>query len=108
MLKQNNFTYHNIIAFHSILIAGMAKPTSKTKNTTQARLGSLAKAGNKGKKKSASSKKLLVPSATNKRRVNIHHPVPLILLLALMTISLILLVTKILMLSWLVFQIMPC
>ena len=48
----------------------MAKPASKTKKTFQANLGSLAKADTTGKKRSASSKTLLLQSATNKRRVN--------------------------------------
>ena len=98
---------HIIIASCSILIARMAKPASKTKKTFQANLGSLAKADTTGKKRSASSKTLLLQSATNKRRVNFLHPMPLILLLPLMTTTLILLLTTMLMLSWLVFQIIP-
>ena len=39
----------------------MAKPASKTKKTIQAKLGSLAKAGTKGKKRSASSKNIALP-----------------------------------------------
>ena len=39
----------------------MAKPASKTKKTIQAKLGSLAKAGIKGKKRSASSKNIALP-----------------------------------------------
>ena len=45
----------------------MAKPASKTKKTTQARLGSLAKAGTKGKKRSASSKNI-APPIINKQK----------------------------------------
>ena len=61
---------HNIIAFHSILIARMAKPASKTKKTIQAKLGSLAKAGTKGKKRSASLKNiaLLISNKQKKRQ----------------------------------------
>ena len=66
---------HNIIAFHSILIARMVTPTSKTKKIIQARLGSLAKAGTTGKKRLASSKILLCQSATNKKRVEDLHPI---------------------------------
>ena len=86
----------NII--HYILIARMVKPTSKTTKTIQARLGSLPKAGTTGKKKLASSKTCLLPSATNKRRDNFLHPMSLILLLPVMTKTLILLLTKMLML----------
>ena len=39
----------------------MAKPASKTKKTIQAKLGSLAKAGTKGKKRSASYQNIAVP-----------------------------------------------
>ena len=39
----------------------MAKPASKTKKTIQAKLGSLAKAGTKGKKRSASLKNIALP-----------------------------------------------
>ena len=67
ILKHNNFTCHNVIAFHSILIARMAKPTSKTKKTIQAKLSSLAKAGTKGKKRSASSKNI-APPISNKQK----------------------------------------
>ena len=67
MLKQNIFTCHNIIAFHSILIARMAKPASKTRKTIQARLGSLAKAGTTGKKRSASSK-IIATLISNKQK----------------------------------------
>ena len=45
----------------------MAKPTSKTKKTIQARLGSLAKAGTKGKKRSASLKNI-APPISNKQK----------------------------------------
>ena len=85
----------------------MVKPTSNTKNSTQARLGSIAKASTTGKKRSASSKTLLLQSATNKRRDEVLHLMSLILLLPLMTMTLILLLTKMFMLSWLVFQIIP-
>ena len=44
----------------------MAKPASKTKKTIQAKLGSLAKAGTKGKKRSSSSKKNIAPPISNK------------------------------------------
>ena len=59
---------HNIIAFHSIQIAMMVKPTSKAKKTTQARLGSLAKAGTKGKKRSASSENIAVPISNKQKK----------------------------------------
>ena len=49
---------HNIIAFCSILIARMAKPASKTKKTIQDKLGSLTKAGTKGKKRSSLSRNI--------------------------------------------------
>ena len=39
----------------------MAKPASKTKKTIQAKLGNLAKAGTKGKKRSASLKNIAPP-----------------------------------------------
>ena len=45
----------------------MAKPTSKTKKTIQARLGSLAKAGTTGKKRSASLKNI-APPISNKQK----------------------------------------
>ena len=45
----------------------MAKPTSKTKKTIQAKLGSLAKAGTKGKKRSPSSKNIS-SSISNKQK----------------------------------------
>ena len=63
----NIFTCHNIIAFCSILIARMAKPASKTKKTIQAKLDNLTKAGNKGKKKSASLKNI-APPISNKQK----------------------------------------
>ena len=47
----------------------MAKPTSKTKKTIQAKLSSLAKAGTKGKKRSASSKNFALP-ISNKQKKN--------------------------------------
>ena len=58
---------HNIIAFHSNLITRMANPASKTKKTIPAKLGSLAKAGTKGKKRSASSKSV-APPISNKQK----------------------------------------
>jgi hypothetical protein len=45
----------------------MAKPTSKTKMTIQTKLGSLAKAGTIGKKRSASSKNI-APLISNKQK----------------------------------------
>ena len=45
----------------------MAKPASKTKKTIQARLGNLAKAGTKGKKRSASLKNI-APPISNKQK----------------------------------------
>ena len=69
MLRRNIFTCHNIIAFHSILIARTAKPTSKTNKTIQAKLGSLTKAGNKGKKRSSSSKNIAL-QISNKQKKN--------------------------------------
>ena len=59
---------HNIIAFHSILTARMAKPANKTKKNIQARLGSLAKAGTKGKKTSASSKNFAPPISKKQKK----------------------------------------
>ena len=58
---------HSRIAFHSIQIARMAKPASKTKKTIQAKLGSLTKAGTKGKKRSASLKNI-APPISNKQK----------------------------------------
>ena len=46
----------------------MAKPASKTKKATQARLGSLAKAGTKGKKRSASSKNIALPISNKQKK----------------------------------------
>ena len=46
----------------------MAKPASKTKKTIQARLGSLAKAGTKGKKRSASLKNIAELISSNKQK----------------------------------------
>ena len=46
----------------------MAKPTSKTKKTIQARLGNLAKAGTKGKKRSASLKNIALPTSNKQRK----------------------------------------
>ena len=57
----------SIIAFHSILIARMAKPASKTKKTIQAKLSSLAKAGTKGKKRSASLNNIAPPISKQKK-----------------------------------------
>ena len=45
----------------------MAKPASKTKKTIQAKLGSLAKAGTKGKKRSVSSQ-YIAPLISNKHK----------------------------------------
>ena len=59
---------HNIIAFISILIARMAKPASKTKKTIQAKLGSLTKAGTKGKKRSASLKNIALPISNKQKK----------------------------------------
>ena len=47
----------------------MAKPASKTKKTIQARLGNLAKAGTKEKKRSASLKNIALP-ISNKQKKN--------------------------------------
>ena len=58
---------HSIITFPSILIARMAKPSSKTKKTIQAKLDSLAKVSTKGKKRSASSKNN-TPLISNKQK----------------------------------------
>jgi hypothetical protein len=68
ILKHNIFTCHNIIAFHFILIARMAKPTGKTKKTIQAKLGSLTKAGTKGKRRSASSKNIALPISNKQKK----------------------------------------
>ena len=46
----------------------MTKPASKTKKTIQAKLGSLAKDGSKGKKRSASSSKNIAPPISNKQK----------------------------------------
>ena len=67
ILKHIIILCHNIIAFHSILITRMTKPARKTKKTIQARLGSLTKAGTKGKKRSASSKNI-APPISNKQK----------------------------------------
>jgi hypothetical protein len=67
ILKQNICTCHNIIAFHSILIARMAKPASKAKKTIEAKLGSLAKVGTKRKKRSASLQNI-APPISNKQK----------------------------------------
>ena len=68
IFKQNIISCHNIITFCSILIARMAKPASKTKKTIQARIGSLAKAGTKGKKRSSSSSKNIALPIRNKEK----------------------------------------
>ena len=68
IFKHNIFTCHNIIAFHSILIARMAKPASKTKKTIQAKLSSLTNAGTKGKKRSASSKNIALPISNKQKK----------------------------------------
>ena len=67
IFKHNIFTCHNIIAFCFIVIARMAKPASKTKKTIQTRLGSLTKAGTKGKKRSVSSQ-YIAPPISNKQK----------------------------------------
>ena len=46
----------------------MAKPASKTKKTIWARLGSLAEAGTKGKKTSASSKNIAPPISNRQKK----------------------------------------
>ena len=46
----------------------MAKPASKTKKTIQDKLGSLAKAGTKGKKRSASSKNIALPISNRQKK----------------------------------------
>ena len=46
----------------------MAKPASKTKKTIQAMLSSLAKAGTKGKKRSASSKNIALPISNKQKK----------------------------------------
>ena len=69
IFKHNIILCHNIKTFCSILIARMAKPTSKTKKTIQAKLGSLTKAGTKGKKRSASLKNI-APPLSNKQKKN--------------------------------------
>ena len=46
----------------------MAKPASKTKKTIQAKLGSLAKAGTKGKKRSASLKNIALPISNKQKK----------------------------------------
>ena len=68
IFKWNIFMCHNIIAFHSILIARMAKPASKTKKSIQAKLGSLTKAGTKGKKRSASLKNIALPISNKQKK----------------------------------------
>ena len=46
----------------------MAKPASKTKKTIQAKLGSLAKVGTKGKKRSASLKNIALPISNKQKK----------------------------------------
>jgi hypothetical protein len=46
----------------------MAKPTSMTKKTIQAKLGSLTKAGTKGKKRSASLKNIALPISNKQKK----------------------------------------
>ena len=46
----------------------MAKPASKTKKTIQAKLGSLAKAGIKGKKRSSSSNNIALPIINKQKK----------------------------------------
>ena len=46
----------------------MAKPASKTKKTIQAKLGSLAKAGITGKKRSASSNNIAAPISNKQQK----------------------------------------
>ena len=46
----------------------MAKPASKAKKTIQAKLGSLAKAGTKGKKRSSSSENIALPISNKQKR----------------------------------------
>ena len=49
-------------------IAIMVKPASKTKKSTQARLGSLTKAGNTGKKRSASLNNIALPISNKQKK----------------------------------------
>ena len=67
-MKQNIFMCHNKTAFHSIQIAIMAKPASKTKKTTQARLGNVNKAATKGKKRLASLKNIAAPISNKQKK----------------------------------------
>ena len=46
----------------------MAKPASKTKKTIQAKLGNLAKAGTKRKKRSASSNNIALPISNKQKK----------------------------------------
>ena len=46
----------------------MVKPTSKTKKTIQAKLGSLAKAGTTGKRRSSSSKNIALPISNKQKK----------------------------------------
>ena len=68
IFKHNTFTCHNIIAFHLILIARMAKPASNIKQTIQARLGSLVKAGTKRKKRSSSLQNITLPISNKQKK----------------------------------------
>ena len=54
-----------------MLIAMMVKPANKTRNTTQARLGSVAKADTTGKKRSVSFKNIAA-SIRNKQKKSKH------------------------------------
>jgi hypothetical protein len=87
----------------------MVKPASKTNNATQARLGSLGKSGNTGKKRSASSKNIaqLISNKLKKSRGPSSDVTNLAAAGHSQQETLILLLTKMLMLSWLVFQIIP-
>ena len=60
---------HNIIEFHAILIARIAKSASKTKKNIQARLGSLTKASTTGKRRSSSSTNI-APTISNKQKMS--------------------------------------
>ena len=69
IFKHNIFTCHNIIAFHIHSDCKVwVKPASKTKKTIQAKLSSLAKAGTKEKKRSASSKNIALPISNKQKK----------------------------------------
>ena len=68
IILKHNILCRNIIAFHSILIARMVKPASKTKKITQARLGNVDKAGTTGKKRSASLQNIAAPSSNKQKK----------------------------------------